>query len=246
MRALSRSSSTVRATCGARTDECWPLSRRNRGGGPGDDARPAQWSTVPASTSHRPHPRARRLATALVAAVALLATSCGGDDDSSDDVQAPTSTAPSVPEGITPPGETFNLGDTATVVYPNAKRASRIELSVTKVRRGKLKDLSQFDLDRDTRKSTVYYVDAKVRNVGRGDLSGQPLTLFGKVSDQLVVQPAVFGSPYPPCNYHDFPKKFTAKRTTNVCMVMFAPQHGKISEIQWRGADSEPIAWTPR
>jgi hypothetical protein len=82
--------------------------------------------------------------------------------------------------------------------------------------------------------------------VGKGNLSGQSLTLYGKVSDELVVQPAIFGSPFAKCNWHPFPKKFTTKSATDVCLVMFAPKRGTISEIQWRGADSEPIAWTVR
>jgi hypothetical protein len=60
------------------------------------------------------------------------------------------------------------------------------------------------------------------------------------------VRPAVFGSPFPPCNDHAFPKGFTRDQATRICLVMFAPNGGKVSEIQWRAADSEPIAWATR
>ena len=63
---------------------------------------------------------------------------------------------------------------------------------------------------------------------------------------ELLVQPAVFGSPFAKCNYHPFPKKFTKNSATKVCLVLFAPRSGTISEVQWRGADSEPIAWALR
>lgn len=189
----------------------------------------------------------RRFAAASALALALALSGCSGDDDSDASDVTPTSTGPSVPEGITPPGETLQIGKPATVVFKgNPKHTSRINLRVTKVRKGSIKDLDQFTLKPETRRSSVYYVDAAVKNVGGGDLSGQSLTLYGKVSDQLVVQPAVFGSPFAKCNYHPFPKKFTKNSATKVCLVLFAPRSGTISEVQWRGADSEPIAWVLR
>jgi hypothetical protein len=185
---------------------------------------------------------------AVSVALALLASGCGGDDDSNaDDADTPTTTGPTVPEGITPPGQTLTLGKPATVVYDGkAKNDSRIKLTVTKVRRGKVKDLSQFGLDAKTKRSSIYYVDTVVRNVGTGNLSGQSLTLFGKVSESLVVPPAVFGSPFAKCNYHVFPKGFTQDKATKICLVIFAPNGGKVSQVQWRAADSEPIAWATR
>jgi hypothetical protein len=190
----------------------------------------------------------RRFAAAIAVAFALLASGCGGDDDSNADAAStPTSTAPTVPEGITPPGQTLELGTPATLVYQaNPKATSRIKVTVTQVRKGKTRDLAQFNLDAKTKKSSVYYVDTFVRNVGSGNLSGQALTLFGKVSDDLVVRPAVFGSPFPRCNYHAFPKGFTQDKATKICLVMFAPNGGKVSQVQWRDADSEPIAWATR
>lgn len=189
-------------------------------------------------------PHRRRLAAALVVGVVLVATGCGGDDDSSDAARTPTPTGPTVPEGITLPGETLKVGSAATVVFGgSAKQTSRIKLAVTKVRKGSMRDLAQFTLDAKTKKSSVYYVDTFVRNVGTGNLSGQSLTLYGKVSEDLVVRPAVFGSPFPRCNYHAFPKGFTQDKATRVCLVLFAPNGGEVSEVQWRAADTEPIAW---
>ena len=191
--------------------------------------------------------RPRRLAAATVLALALVVTGCSGDDEADAGDTTPTSTGPTVPEGITPPGETLAVGKAATVIFKgNAQHTSRVDLRVTKVRKGSVKDLEQFSLKPQTRRSSVYYVDATVKNVGPGDLSGQSLTLYGKVSDELVVPPAVFGSPFARCNYHPFPQKFTKNRSTKVCLVMFAPRNSTISEVQWRGADSEPIAWALR
>ncbi|MGH3508194.1 MAG: hypothetical protein ACRDO2_13420, partial [Nocardioidaceae bacterium] len=164
-----------------------------------------------ASTMTRP----RRLAVATVLALALVVTGCSGDDESdAGDDTTPTSTGPTVPEGITAPGETLAVGKAATVVFKgNAQHTSRIDLRVTQVRKGSVKDLKQFSLKPQTRRSSVYYVDTTVSNVGSGDLSGQSLTLYGKVSDELVVPPAVFGSPFARCNYHPFPQKFTKNKS---------------------------------
>ena len=81
-------------------------------------------------------------------------------------------------------------------------------------------------------------------NLGPDNLSGKKITLYGKVSDDLVVPPVVFGSSFPTCDYTPLPPKFKKNKTAKGCMVMLAPKHGKISEIQWRPADnSEPISW---
>jgi hypothetical protein len=188
----------------------------------------------------------------LATSVALLAAACGGDDDADNGAESDavtttvTATSPTVSEGITPPGQTLELGQPATVEFaPNPKHESRLRVTVTGLDKGKISDLKQFTLDADTKKSTVYYVHAAARNVGSGDLSKQRLTLFGKVSDELVVQPVEFGSPFPKCNYQPFPEKFRKNDRVKVCMVMLAPDHGRISEVQWRGPDEEPIAWAP-
>jgi hypothetical protein len=189
----------------------------------------------------------RRVAAVLTVVIALDVSGCSGDDDSDHASSTPTSTGPTVPAGITPPGETLTVGSPATVVFEGkAEQDSRIKVVVTKVRKGRTSDLAQFDLDRKTRSSSVYYVDAFVRNVGAGNLSGRSLTLYGKVSDDLVVRPAVFGSPFPKCNYHAFPKGFTRDKATSICLVLFAPNGGQVTEVQWRAADSEPIAWVTR
>ncbi len=142
----------------------------------------------------------------------------------------------------------MQIGKPATVEFTGDRNqeASRVTLTVTRVRTGSAKDLSEFPLGAAAKQSRVYYVDTKLTNVGSGDLSGEELTLFGKVSEDLVVPPVVFGSPFPPCSYHAFPKGFTKNKSTDVCVVLFAPNRGTVSEVQWRAADTEPIAWVVR
>lgn len=193
----------------------------------------------------------RRRGRAAVAALAaiVLATAlgaCSGDNSSTGDADsAPTSTGPTVEEGTTPPGTDLAFGEEAVVRYTaNPKRDSLISLQVVGVTPGAIKDLKGFNLDDKTRKSGVFYVRANVVNTGTGDLGGQPITLYGRVRDELVVPPVVFGSSFQKCNYRPLTKPFGPDAKASVCMVMLAPNHGTISAVQWRPADgSAPITW---
>ncbi len=186
----------------------------------------------------------RSAALALVAGMTLAG--CSDSDSPNGDAtpSAPTD-ATTLDDGTTAPGTQLQLRDTATVQFKaNAKHDSLIALTVTSIKQGKIKDLKAFDLSKADRKSQVYYVKATVKNVGDGDLSGQPLTLYGAVSDTTVVPPVEFGSTYERCDYDPLPEKFKKPKKAKVCMVMLAPNHGMISEVQWRAADNaDPISW---
>ncbi len=183
-----------------------------------------------------------------VSTVALVAALSGCSSGSGDDAKpSPTTeTATTGDDGTALPGTELKLGKKAVVHFKaDKKHDSLIKLSVTKVKKGKVKDLRQFELNEQARKSSVYYVSTKLKNLGPDTLSGQKVTLYGKVSKDLVVPPVVFGSSFPACDYTALPKKFKKGKTARGCMVMLAPKHGKISEIQWRAPDnSEPISWT--
>jgi len=157
-------------------------------------------------------------------------------------------TAPSgttAPDGTTLPGTKLAVGEWALVRYePNPKHRALLALTVTLVVRGKVGDLEQFNLDDETKRSSVYYTTLTVRKVGGGDVSGERVTLYGAVSKRLVVPPLTFGSTFQRCDYQPLPKRFRTDDKTTLCMVMLAPKGGKISEIQWRPAGGEePISW---
>ncbi len=196
--------------------------------------------------------QAKRL-TPLLAAVAVGVLTASGCADSSSDSsdETPTSasrSATTLDNGTTAPGTEMKLGKTATVRYnANAKHGSLIELRVKSVKRGKIKDLKDFDVSGPAKTSNVYYVRASVKNVGKGDLSGQMLTLYGQVSEDLVVPPVEFGSTFKRCDYDPLPKEFKKSKQAKVCLVFLSPKAGKISEVQWRPADdSGPVSWLTR
>lgn len=188
------------------------------------------------------------MATAAAAAAVLLLSGCSSSQPETDDDTSPSPTKVSTSRhGTTSPGSELDIGETAVVRYRADRRhSSRISLTVTKVREGEIKDLTRFNLDTPARRSTVYYVSARVRSTGTGDLSRQPITLYGKVSDDLVVPPVEFGTTFGRCDHEPLPEKFGNGDRARVCMVMLAPRHGKILEVHWRPGKPEPIAWKVR
>ena len=191
--------------------------------------------------------RIAKLAT-LTAAATLLVASTAGCSGGSDDDTGPTTTtqaATTNADGTTVAGTELKIGDAAVVPFEaDKKNTSQIKLAVFKVEKGKIADLDRFELNSKAKKSTVYYVHTEVKNLGPEPLSGKQVTLYGKVSDDMVVPPVVFGSTFPLCDYEPLPKTFKKDKVTKGCQVMLAPTHGKISEVQWRPSDnSEPISW---
>ncbi len=189
--------------------------------------------------------RAPKVVVAVAAVVVSVGLAgCGGSGG--DPKPTPTTVAPTTgDDGTALPGTELKLGKQAVLRFKaDKKHKSLIKLAVTKVKKGKLKDLERFELNDQARKSTIYFVSTKLENLGPDTLSGAKITLYGRVSDDLVVPPVVFGSSYPTCDYTALPKKFKKGKSAKGCMVMLAPKHGKISEIQWRAPDnSQPISW---
>lgn len=200
-------------------------------------------------------PRRHRAAEALIAVAASIALTGGCNSAASrSDNDAVASTLAGTPSptadagGTTPPGTTLRLDEPAAVRFtPDRSHRSVLRLRVDKVTRGKIGDLKQFTLDPAALTSSVYYVEAQVANVGAGDLSNAEVPLFGRVSDKLVVPAVKFGSTYERCDDQPLPARFHAGDRARLCMVMLAPHHGKISEIQWRPTNgSDPISWRVR
>src|SRR5262245_9213807 len=128
--------------------------------------------------------RARRCAV-LILGVALLA-GCSGSSDDTDDADATSATT--AEDGTTVPGTELELGEAANVRFsPDAQRQSIIRVRVRSVERGSIRDLRDFDLSKDERRSSLYYVDLSVENVGGGSVGGEFVKVFGKVSKTLVV-----------------------------------------------------------
>jgi hypothetical protein len=191
-----------------------------------------------------------RLAVIALCAAAAL-SGCNGDGSGEDaESSAPTTVATTTPGGLTTPGTVVALGKPATVVWTQGgQHTSRVALRVRSVKEGKVADLAQFTLNNAVKTSRVYYVRVHVSNVGRGDIGGAFLSVYGKVSPRLVVPPVTFGSTFDKCSYRPLPKAFGHGRTADVCVVLLAPHRARISAVEWRGASGrlaagvEPVSW---
>jgi len=124
-------------------------------------------------------PRASMLAAATVAILALSA--CG--DDSADSAAAPPATTAVTPPAATTPddgggddaageaGETLALGTRVKapyVVYGKGadKQTTQLGVTVQAVRKGRISDFEDFNLDAKQKLATPYYVMVKYENLG--------------------------------------------------------------------------------
>ncbi len=176
-----------------------------------------------------------------------------GDSTGSD----PTSTEPTVDPndgygldlpagvGLTALGSTLQVGDTAKVAWqPEKKKVGVLALTVTRMRRGTIKDFAGFTLDDATKQSTPYYVDAKVKNLGKTDLGGTPVPLYMIDGNDTLVEASSFQSSFKPCAAQPLPRKFKPGRATEVCLVYIAADHGALAGVSFRPVQKyAPIEW---
>ncbi len=202
-------------------------------------------------------PTPARLAPRLVlplVALALVTAGCGGsgaDDEPSRAAASPSTDLPTgdveIPSGVTPTkaGTELAFGEKATVAYePNTSKSSVLDLTVQEVQAGRIADLSAFQLDAATRRSTPYYVTVRVENVGTGDLGGAAVPLFAVDGDDRLIQPSTFTSAFDRCPSTPLPEKFAADATTTGCLVYLLPDRGELTAVSFRPLQEfEPITW---
>jgi len=206
------------------------------------------------------------LAAALVAAAVAL-SGCGGGSSSSStpaadgsststpagtsatpQQSAPSSSSAGVVDGVklTAQGSKLKVGASATVSWqPNQKKTGVIKVSVTKLEKVPISTFSDFRLTGAVRRSTPYFVHATVVNRGKSDLSHVPVPLYLLDGRNTLLQSSTFQALFPPCPSRPLPAKFTRGKKATVCLVYFAPNHGKLVAISFRPTeDFDAITWT--
>jgi len=189
-------------------------------------------------------PAPGRLTAGVLAAGLLATTSCtsGGGGSAA---PAPRPSAPQTSASPTPTQVDLGLGDPATFRLRGADgEASRVRLVVTDVKQGKIKDLSQFRLNRETRQSTPYYASVRVTNRGSGDLSGTQVTLWAFDSTGTVRPPAEVVGAFKKCQNNPLPRKFTKGKSARTCLMYLLPQDTTLQAVQYRTKDLAPYSWT--
>lgn len=197
------------------------------------------------------------LALTTATALALGGCSSGGDDSNGQQAgsspSAPSSATPSstvkVPKGVslTDEGSKLSFGDSARVLFETTHgRGTVLGLTVKSVRRGTLKDFNGFILDDPyKRKASYYYAQVVVRNVGKSDVGGVPVPLWG-VNGSNTLLPAVnFTTRFARCPSRPLPKKFGPGGTLRTCLVYLSPNKGSLVAVSYRPSQAyNPITWT--
>jgi hypothetical protein len=146
---------------------------------------------------------------------------------------------------LTSPGTVLTLGEAAKVSWqPNQKQVGVLKLAVTKLERVPISAFHDWRLDPATRKSTPYFVQTKVTNLGKSNLSHVPVPLYLLDRRNTLLQASTFRAQFPACPSTPLPAKFTHGKKASVCLVYFAPDHGKLSAISFRPTqDFDAITW---
>ncbi|HEX4470880.1 MAG TPA: hypothetical protein VH085_02850 [Nocardioides sp.] len=210
----------------------------------------------------------RRTALAVLgAATMLVLAGCGGGSGSSTPTAGGSGSSPSSPTSspgssssgpsgspypkavqgvsLTAQGSKLGLGKTARVMWrPDQKTVGVAAISVTRLQRMPISTFSDWRLDAATRRSTPYFVHATVRNLGHSNLSGRPVPLYLLDQRNTLLQASSFQARFPACPSLTLPAKFTRGKKTSVCLVYFAPDHGKLVAMSFRPDQAfEAITW---
>jgi len=208
-----------------------------------------------------------RLAWAVTVLACAAVVGCGGDDD--DDAAAPATTqtaeataesdsggASSAGGGLTEPGATLTLGETAHVTYKpltatDDKNLFHVDATAEEIEKGSIDDFENISLDEDQKASTPYYVTVKIENTGKviplGDMEGDPDLKFGAIDDRGQEQPSItFIGDFERCEDTDAPKPFAKGKSYESCLAFLVGGDGSITEVRWKGSDKyilKPVAW---
>jgi hypothetical protein len=176
------------------------------------------------------------------------ASSSTPDSSGSSPPQSSTAPPTGVVDGVrlTFPGSKLKVGDAARVSWnPDQKTTGVIKVAVTKLEKVPISTFSDFRLRGTVRRSTPYFVHATVTNLGKSDLSHAAVPLYLLDARNTLLQPSRFLALFPPCPSRPLPGTFTRGKKASVCLVYFAPHHGKLVAISFRPTeDFDAITWT--
>jgi len=138
--------------------------------------------------------------------------------------------------GLTPIGRTLKIGDPALIAYDDATnhKKSRIQVTPVKIEKGTIDDFKNIDLDGKQKTSTPYYVTMKVKNVGKGDLSGtDPASFIDGVDDRGQEQSnIIFFGTFDRCN-SDKAKSLKPGESYSSCLAYLIAGGGSIVGMRW-------------
>ena len=206
----------------------------------------------------RMRPRLLVRLVGVTAALALALNACGGDDPENPNGEADpsaTNTAEEpyvpVPEGVelTPQGSELAVGDTATVaVELSDDSIGAMDIKVTSLEKANFDLFVGWELTKEIKKTSPYFVRAKVTNVGETDLGSgkatRPVPLYAVDGENRLIESSLFTGSFKPCDGASFPKRFKPGDTMKACMVYLAPDKGELTAASFRPTQEfDPITW---
>ena len=215
----------------------------------------------------RPNPSLRpglRPLAALLIALLLALSACGGgdadpgsdgssetasgDDESAGEASTAAEPYLPVPDGVelTSQGNTLDVGDKAVVAYePRQDKVAALEITVTALKDADFNDFVGWKLTPETRKTSPYFVEATVKNVGDTNLGGEGVPLYAVDGDNKLIEASTFQSTFKPCSPQSFPTPFKRNDKGKFCLVYLAPDKGDLTAVSFRPVEEfDPITWT--
>jgi len=200
----------------------------------------------------------RPLAALVLAALTMAFAACGSDDGGSASASdpKPADKPVEVPSDSSAPdtsGEVMPLGKRAVtdyIDYTGAKpKKSKLGVTIVKVRRGKISDLKDFDLDAKQKKTVPYYVDAKYENLGKLALTRhliEPSIEDRDGEEYRPIQLIVLSGTFKPCPEYSDAKLKPGESFTG-CSPVLLPKGKQFDRVRFEGdVTKDPLFWRPQ
>jgi hypothetical protein len=154
----------------------------------------------------------------------------------------PTTADTATPGSLTPVGSTLKMGQAAVIRYDDATAHATTDLEVTPepIEQGSIDDFKNIQLDDNQKTATPFYVKLKVKNVGKGDLSGsEPGSYIDGVDDRGQIQnEVIFFGGFARCPSVQ-PKHFKPGDSYETCLTYLIPKGGSIVGMRWIAFDQK-------
>jgi hypothetical protein len=193
----------------------------------------------------------RWISLAAVLALAVVMAACGSDDSA--DGGTPSAAAAVQDGGAAPAdsaGKTLALGQRAVTGFVDYgsknTEPTKVGVSVLKVRKGRIADFKDFDLDAKQKKTVPYYIDAKYENLGSFALTRHLLEPSIEDSDGNEYKPLtliVLSGTFKPCPEASDSKLKPGASFTG-CAPILLPKGAAFERVRFDGdVTKDPVFW---
>ena len=201
----------------------------------------------------------RPLAALAAVALAMAFAACGSDSggNASASGPEPADTPVDVPSDSSAPdsddGGVMPLGKRAVTDYIDYTGAepkkSELAVTIVKVRKGKISDLKDFDLDAKQKKAVPYYIDAKYENLGKRALTRhliEPSIEDRDGEEFRPIQLIVLSGSFKPCPEYSDAKLKPGESFTG-CSPVLLPKGKQFDRVRFEGdVTKDPLFWRPQ